>query len=69
MREKKRSGSTNLSDRRPLTRNREKPGYPQAKPNRLKKQEQKTITMHPGFTFYFDSRGVCCYRKKRRADG
>jgi len=38
-------------------------GYPQAKPNRRKKQE-KLIQMNPRFTFYFDERGVCCYRKK-----
>lgn len=39
-------------------------GHRYSKPNRKKKQE-KLIAMHPGFTFYFDSRGVCCYRKKR----
>jgi len=38
-------------------------------PNRKSKRKQKLIQMNPGFTFYFDERGVCCYRKKAGRNG
>lgn len=63
MKEKKRRGSTNLSDRNPLTDSGKRFSFKH--PNRIKKKsQQKLIQMNQGFTFYFDKRGVCCYRKK-----
>lgn len=60
MREKQRQGSTRLEDRHSPNSH-----VKQRHLNRLKKKKQE-IVMNSGFTFYFDSRGVCCYRKKRR---
>jgi len=63
MKEKKRRGATNLTDRSPHQEQYETQ-LPHSKSNRLKKQ-RKLIEMNPGFIFYFDERGICCYRKKR----
>jgi len=62
MKEKKRRGSTNLSDRDPLTESRKQFSYQH--PNRIRSKRKQEVQMNPGFTFYFDSRGVCCYRLK-----
>jgi len=69
MKEKKRRGSTNLSDRSPLTKSRKQ--FSLRKPNRIRKKSQEKlnpdeIQMNPHFTFYFDENGVCCYRLKRK---
>jgi len=64
MKEKKRRGSTNISDRDPLTEQRKQFSF--RKPNRIKKKsQQKLIQMNQGYTFYFDKKGVCCYRLKK----
>jgi len=64
MKERKRRGSTNLSNRDPLTNPDQRKGFKH--PNRIRsKRKQKLIQMNPGFTFYFDERGVCCYRLKK----
>jgi len=66
MKEKKRRGSTNLSDRNPLTKSSAQ--FSLRKPNRIrKKNQQKLIQMNPRFTFYFDENDVCCYRLKKKA--
>jgi len=65
MKEKKRAGSTDLSDRTPLTKSGQRKGYRHPNRNLSKsKQKKQLIEMNPHFTFYFDERGVCCYRKK-----
>jgi len=69
MREKKRAGSTNLADRRPLTDSGKRFSFKH--PNRIKKKNQQKlnpdeIQMNPRFTYCFDERGVCCYRLKKR---
>jgi len=68
MQEKKRAGSTNLSDRSPLTKSSAQ--FSLRKPNRIRKKSQEKlnpdeIQMNPRFTFYFDENGVCCYRLKK----
>jgi len=62
MREKKRVGSTNLTVRSSLTDPDQRKGFKHL--NRKSKRKQKLIQMNPGFEFYFDERGVCCYRKR-----
>jgi len=62
MKEKKRRGSTNILDRDPLTESRKQ--FSLRKPNRIRSKRKQEVTMNPHFTFYFDERGVCCYRKK-----
>lgn len=65
MKEKKRAGRTNLSDRNPLTDSGKR--FSLKHPNRnlsKSKQKKQLIEQNKSYTFYFDSRGVCCYRKK-----
>jgi len=69
MKEKKRAGSTNLADREPLTKSSAQFSFRKA--NRIRKKNQQKlnpdeIQMNPRFTYYFDERGVCCYRLKKR---
>ena len=66
MKKTKESGAETGEDQSSLIENREKFNY--RKRNRMQKKNQE-ITMNPGFTFYFDERGVCCYRKKRGRNG
>jgi len=61
MRKRKKSGVATCEDQDSLTENHEKSSF--KKRNRMKKKKLE-VAMNPGFTFYFDERGVCCYRKK-----
>jgi len=65
MREEKKREVLPRKEEHTLTSHCEETSYPHTKPNRLKKQERKLIQMNSGFTFYFDERGVCCYKKKK----
>lgn len=66
MKKMRKSGVATCEDQDSLTENRER--FSLKKRNRMQKKKQE-ITMNPGFTFYFDERGVCCYRKKRGRNG
>jgi len=66
LKEKKRRGSTNLSDRDPLTKSSAQFSFKH--PNRIRSKRKPGLFTNPGYLFYIDERGVCRYREKRRAD-
>ncbi len=64
MKEKKRAGSTDLTVRSSLTDPGKRKGF--RHPNRICSKRKPLIEMNQAYTFYFDKKGVCCYRLKKR---